>query len=101
LYNYLSSQLKNGAIFLIKFDDDKSIFVYNSHCRFNGNNYNPKITFNYNSQEMAPFFILAQDASVGALSCLLTSEKNKQAIIASQAIPNLVQMVDEGTSFGR
>jgi len=50
---------------------------------------------------MAPFFILAQDAGVGALSCLSTSEKNKQEIITSQAIPILIQMVDEGTSFGR
>lgn len=50
---------------------------------------------------MAPFFILARDAGLGALSCLSKTEKNKQEIIVAQAIPILVRMIDEGTSFGR
>jgi hypothetical protein len=50
---------------------------------------------------MAPFLILARDAGVGALSCLSKNEKNKEAILAAQAVPVLVHMVDHGTSFGR
>ncbi len=55
----------------------------------------------YQKQEMAPFLILARDAGVGALSCLSKNEKNKEAILAAQAVPVLVHMVDHGTSFGR
>ncbi|KAG0599324.1 hypothetical protein M758_12G143400, partial [Ceratodon purpureus] len=68
---------------------------------FNGKNCNPIINVNYNSQEMAPFLILAQDAGTGALSCLSKSERNKEEIINTGIIPILIYMIDEGTSFGR
>ena len=68
-------------------------------CSFDEKNY--KSIFNYNSQEMVPFFILAQDAGVGALSCLSKTEKNKEAIIATNIIPILVHMINQGTNFGR
>lgn len=68
---------------------------------FDEKNCNPVITSNYNSQEMAPFLILARDAGAGALSCLSKSEKNKEVIIATKIIPILICMIDQGTSFGR
>ena len=71
------------------------------YCSLDEKNYNPTITLNHNSQEMAPFFILARDAGIGALSCLSKSEKNKEAIMTTEIIPTLIQMIDQGTSFGR
>lgn len=50
---------------------------------------------------MAPFLVLARDAGAGALSCLAKNENNKEAILAAQAVPVLIRMVDRGTSFGR
>jgi hypothetical protein len=50
---------------------------------------------------MAPFFILARDAGIGALSCLSKNEKNKEAIMTTKIIPTLIHMIDQGTSFGR
>ncbi|KAL2623311.1 hypothetical protein R1flu_003516 [Riccia fluitans] len=68
--------------------------------QFDGDNDNPAAT-SYQKQEMAPFFVLARDAGAGALSCLAKNESNKEAMIAANAVPLLVRMVDQGTSFGR
>lgn len=59
-------------------------------------------TLNHISKDMIPFFALAQDASVGALLCLSTGEKNKAVLSATPAIlPILICMIDQGTNFGR
>lgn len=68
--------------------------------RFDEDNDNPAMT-SYQKQEMAPFLILARDAGAGALSCLAKNEANKDAMIAASAVPVLVRMVYQGTSFGR
>ncbi|KAL3690803.1 hypothetical protein R1sor_004454 [Riccia sorocarpa] len=68
--------------------------------QFDEDNDNPAET-SFQKQEMAPFLVLARDAGAGALSCLAKIEANKEAMIAANAIPFLVRMVDQGTSFGR